>query len=211
MRRYSLERFRVPGGPTDPWTVVAIRGAEGGSIRIDGQDRPLAGLHGDGVTLRAGAHIELPESTAIELRWNGVLAIESAPGAGFSLPRTVRDGGEGMEILGRIEHGEVRYLTGPAFRGSRLSIESHEARVEVVGTTFSVIRDSSWTCVCVEQGIVRLSPLDGKGGWEVPAGRRRQVFDSPEPSLELPLRPGEGMKLQMFRDRALPTLDPTAH
>lgn len=200
------------GRPTaDEWAVTAIGGSDAGSIRIDGRDRAITSLRGDGSLLSAGSRIELPESTTIELRRAGVLALETAPGSWFSLPRSRRASGSDAALLvGRIEHGEVRYVTGPGFAGRRLRIESLEATVEVVGTTFSVIRDSTGTCVCVESGRVRIDALGGKGGWEVPAGRRRQVFDDSRPSLELPLRPGEAMKLQMFRDRSVPELNRTA-
>jgi ferric-dicitrate binding protein FerR (iron transport regulator) len=200
------------GGPApDEWAVTAIGGSSAGSIRIDGRDRAIASLRGDGLTLSAGSRIELPESTTIELRSSGVLVLETAPGSWFSLPRSRRgSGGDAAPLVGRIEHGEVRYVTGPGFAGRTLLIESLEATVEVVGTTFSVIRDSTGTCVCVESGRVRIDAPGGKGGWEVPAGRRRQVFDDSRPSQESPLRPGEAMKLQMFRDRSLPELNRTA-
>lgn len=197
-----------PGGtPADEWTIAGIAGADAGSIRIDGREHSIAALRAGGSTIRAGARVELPESTTIELRRAGLLALETAPGSWFALPRSVRSR-EGVEpLIGTIERGEVRYVTGPGFVGHSLRIESDEAAVEVVGTTFSVIRDTSGTCVCVESGQVRIVAAGGRGGWDVPAGRRRQVFTDARPSLDMPLRPGEAMKLQMFRDRSLPELD----
>lgn len=197
-----------PGGtPADEWTIAGIAGADEGSIRIDGREHSIATLRADGSTIPAGARVELPESTAIELRRAGVLALETAPGSWFALPRSVRSREGVGPLVGTIERGEVRYVTGPGFAGRSLRIESDEAVVQVAGTTFSVIRDTSGTCVCVESGQVRIVATGGRGGWDVPAGRRRQVFTDARPSLDMPLRPGEAMKLQMFRDRSLPELD----
>jgi ferric-dicitrate binding protein FerR (iron transport regulator) len=198
--------FLRPGGSArQEWTVVTITGAGEEAIRVDGRPVAVADLTAGRFRLRGGARIALPESVAIELRWAGLLALETVAGTSFSLPGGPSRGADGS-LVGRIEEGEVRFVTAPAFSGRGLRIESEEASVEVTGTTFSVIRDSLGTCVCVEEGAVRLTARDGTGSWHVPAGRRRQHYGGGRPSEELDLRPGESMKLRMLQERTLPEL-----
>jgi hypothetical protein len=198
--------FLRPGGSgRHDWTVVAVTGPGEEAIRVDGRPVAVADLAAGRFRLRGGARIALPESVAIELRWAGLVALETVAGTSFSIPGGSSGGADGS-LVGRIEAGEVRFVTAPAFSGRGLRIDSEEASVEVTGTTFSVIRDSLGTCVCVEEGAVRLTARDGTGSWHVPAGRRRQHYGGGRPSEELDLRPGESMKLRMLQERTLPEL-----
>jgi len=190
------------------WTVVAATAdsttsgssARAPMIRVDGREVALATLGAGAATLPPGARVELPEGVAVELRLGVAIALETAPGTAFTLPTG------GRQRLATIEHGEVRYVTGPAFAGTRLVVESPEARVEVTGTTFVVIAEPRMTCVCVGEGRVHVAARGDTARTQVathdvPAGRRREIYADGTMSGELPVHAHEAMKLGMLRDR----------
>jgi ferric-dicitrate binding protein FerR (iron transport regulator) len=109
-------------------------------------------------------------------------------------------------VEARLQSGEVRFVTGPRFRGARLTVATPEAQIEVSGTTLAVIRDSVSTCVCVLSGTVRIGPAEGAME-TVPAGRRRALFRDGRTPHEMTLSPMESMKLGVLRERCLPALE----
>ncbi|MGF1468107.1 MAG: FecR domain-containing protein [Sandaracinaceae bacterium] len=72
---------------------------------------------------------------------------------------TLRRSGPDVLVL-RVARGRVRVaFDPPEGAGHRLAVETPEARVEVVGTAFSVQRDERYgTTVSVEEGVVRVVP-----------------------------------------------------
>ena len=64
-------------------------------------------------------------------------------------------------------------MTGPAFHGARLAMDTPEATAHVVGTSLALLRNAeAGTCVCVLEGKVDVSYEDGKETVAVPAGKR---------------------------------------
>ncbi len=188
------------------WTVIAATAdstaAAGAMARIDGRDIALAAL--PTTTIAPGARVELPAGVAMELRLAGTLALETAPGTAFTVPTA------GDSRRASVEHGEVRYVTGPSFAGTHLTVDSPEARVEVTGTTFVVIAAPQMTCVCVGEGTVHVTArgnasADSVGGTamvnDITAGHRRELYPDGTMSNELPVHVHEAMKMQMLRDR----------
>jgi len=100
----------------------------------------------------------------------------------------------------------VRAVTGPAFHGARLAVETPEARVEVTGTTLAIICEPTGTCVCVLDGRVRVGTRGGAGMADVSAGRRRYVFSDGRPDESAAMRPNEHVALGEFRARAMPMM-----
>ncbi|MFK7990853.1 MAG: FecR domain-containing protein [Sandaracinaceae bacterium] len=84
-----------------------------------------------------------------------------------------------------LSEGEVRVEFHPRERGrEHLTVETDEARVEVVGTVFRVRAGAGVTEVSVEEGVVRVVPRRGAAS-EVRAGEHLRVGDpvvSAEPS-----------------------------
>ncbi len=183
----------APGGPADD-----------GSLLVDGREVAVADVRAGRTRILAGQDVEVRGALPLELVWDDVLLLELVPGSRFSLPGAPRGtGGEPTAVLrGHIANGEVRIVTGPGFLGRSLTVESDDASIEVIGTTFAVIRDSMGTCVCVEDGVTQIHSRDGKQGGRVVAGRRLQLFDDLRPPVASPIRPEETMKLGMLRDRA---------
>jgi ferric-dicitrate binding protein FerR (iron transport regulator) len=88
----------------------------------------------------------------------------------------------------RVDWGEARILTGPAFAGRRLVVETGEGVTEITGTAFSVVRNHELTCVCVLEGEARVGP--GPGGMDpIPAGMRKVMFHEDRPALVAPIEP----------------------
>ena len=190
------------------WIVIAATAdstADGASsLSIDGREVALAALAT--TTLAPGARVDLPAGVSIELRLAGTLGLETAPGTAFTVPTA------GATRRATVDHGEVRYVTGPAFAGTRLTVESPEARVEVTGTTFVIISAPQMTCVCVGEGTVHVASRGGGGAaadstggptatHDIAAGKRREFYADGTMSGELPVHAHEAMKLGMLKDR----------
>ncbi len=175
-----------------------------GLLLVDGLEVAVADVRAGRRRILAGQDVELRGTLPLELVWDDVLAIELVPGSRCTLPGGTGGAGDesATELHGHIARGEVRIVTGPGFSGRTLTIESDDASVHVVGTTFAVIRDSAGTCVCVEDGVTQIRSREGNQGGRVVAGRRLQLFDDFRPPVDSPIRPEEAMKLGMLRDRA---------
>lgn len=91
-----------------------------------------------------------------------------------------------------LSQGEVRVEFHPRERGrEHLTVETAEARVEVVGTVFRVEAHDGVTDVSVEEGVVRVVPRRGTAS-EVRAGEHLRVGDpvaSAEPASAEPAPP----------------------
>jgi hypothetical protein len=179
------------------WTIAAGRG--GGTLWVDGVPVPANDVVELARHVRAGATLRLSPDGEVDLVCAGELALQVTAGSEMTIPeppgrwlrRTVR---------ATVERGEVRFVTGPRFTGSRLRVETPEALVVVTGTTLAVIRDTTGTCVCVWSGRVEFGPRRGTPE-PVAAGKRRVLYADGRPPLTEDLGPGERMKLDMFQGR----------
>ncbi len=193
-----LPRPESPRAPA--WTVIAATAdstaAAGAVALIDGREIALAAL--PTTTVAPGARVELPAGVAMELRLAGTLLLETAPGTWFTVPTA------GVASRASVDHGEVRFATGPAFAGTRLTVESPEAIVEVTGTAFVVIAEPHMTCVCVGEGTVHVTSRGGASadsargpttGHDIAAGHRREIYPDGTMSDELDVHANEAMKL----------------
>ena len=189
--------------PVPAWTVIAMTAdSTAGStpiVEIDGRALALAALSAS--TVAPGARIALPPGVAIELHFTGELALETAPGTTFTVPTA------GPRRVATVDHGEVRYVTGPRFAGTRLTVESPEARVEVTGTAFVVIAAPQMTCVCVGEGAVRVAARGAvadstaASSQSIAAGSRREIYADGTMSEELTVHAHEAELLAGLRAR----------
>ena len=156
--------------PGESWMVSRVSGS--GSIEVDGR------AWNEGVArsaaakwLRPGARITLGAETGLELVLKGSMVLELAPGSAVVLPR--REGDAPESYVGVVDRGVLRICTAPGFRGRRLYVRTPEARVEVHGTTLSVLRDEQGTCVCVLEGSVLVRAANDSTMTSVKPGTRR--------------------------------------
>ncbi len=190
-----LAVFFLDHGPA--WHVMAASGD--GVVAVDGAPVPLSDRVALASALRPGARVRVPEGSTLEIATGGALAIYVTPGSEFTVPRSpgrwLRRG-----IGTQVSSGELRFTTGPSFQGARLTVATLEARVEVTGTTLSVICDVPGTCVCVLEGDVLVGrprgPMEVVG-----AMQHRFVFKDERDAESGAIRPEEVPQLDAFRRR----------
>ena len=185
------------------WHVTAVNGD--GVAVIDQQPIPLT--HGDQLSaaLHPGARVRVPDGAEIEIMAGRALAVRMLSGTDAIVPpapsRWLK-----RHVTARIDHGQWRITTGPAFAGAQLEIETPHADVMVTGTTLSVICEPQGTCVCVFEGHVRVghTPSDLV---MVEHGHLRYMWaDGGEPK-SADIRPVEEQELGRFRREMQARLD----
>jgi FecR protein len=197
--------FVWPRGPE--WNVVAVAGE--GSVTVNGTTYPSAeALQRMPRTLSPGVHVSVEGGTMLDLAAPGVLSIQLAPGSELEVPGRVAAAGRAT-YEGLVARGEVRFVTGPDFAGSRLDLDAPAAHVIVTGTTFAVITDADTTCVCVLEGTVEMVSVDGAKE-AVTGGTRRTLRRETGEAHAEEILPMERMKLQMLRDAVLGAADADA-
>lgn len=154
------------------WQVTRTGGQ--GSVLVGNRMVPLSDVATLSAALARGGRIRLPASGTLELVAPGSIAMSLAEGSEVVIPRAP---GRwfGRSVRAEVRNGEAFITTGRRFSGSHLTVTTDEATVEVVGTTFAVLRHPEGTCVCVMDGRVRVSPA-GESVIEVGAGLRRFCY-----------------------------------
>jgi len=178
-----------------------------GTIEIDGKTFALSELDAFRSLLEPGTaiHVEGDMSALLDFVYPGFMAVQVTPGVEMTIPEPAGRWFDRTASFG-VDHGEVRVVTGPDFAGADLSILAPGTEIEVTGTTFAVICSPCSTCVCVLEGTAQMKDEDGKVQ-PVRPGRRQTFFnDNDDPPFEEPIRGEERMKLEMFRDSAVPRL-----
>jgi len=179
------------------WQVMDAPGE--GILIVDATPIPLGHRDDLARALRPGARIRLTSTETVDLAIPGQMVVQLTPSTDMILPASA---GRWMKrrIRAEVRSGEVRFTTGPDFRGARLHVETPEADVMVTGTTLAVIREPHGTCVCVMDGAVEMGPRGGTMA-RVEAGRRRFVFSDGRAPEQDAMRPMERLKLGMFREQ----------
>jgi hypothetical protein len=186
-----------------------MRGA--GSVRIDGATVAIDDAAALGRLLPPGVRVEVAEGAEIDLRADGVMAMQCAGGTDLVLPPSPPRWFARRAAL-HVADGEIRVVTGPSFKGASLAVTTPDAALTVTGTTFAVILEPTGTCVCVDEGRVMVGPRKGAPA-PVTSGNRRYVFHDGRPVEDASMRPIEHVKLSEFRDAQLPAMEspPRAH
>jgi ferric-dicitrate binding protein FerR (iron transport regulator) len=193
--------FTLNRGPA--WTVSGFEGA--GTVYVAGKAMDAGNAPEFARALRPGVSLRADDEMQLDLMSAGHVALQLAPGAEVTLPKPP---GRwfGREVSCTVKQGEVRFVTGPRFPGSKLRIGGPSAGVEVTGTTLAVIVDAMLTCVCVLDGEVRVMMMGTNRTEMVTEGHRCTVQDiGAEPEME-EISDMERMKLTMLRDAAAPAL-----
>lgn len=135
VRSLANGRVRVSRGGIGDVSYVT----PGGELALRAGDVVLAEAHGGEITFEDGSRVVIRSDTQVAVR-----ASESA---------------EGVEIRGG--YGELYCEVTKQPGGRTFQVETHSARVDVVGTRFGVRYDGGVTVATVLEGRVRLAPAAG--------------------------------------------------
>ena len=157
---------REPRAPA--WTVHA---ASRSGVRVDGRELPPSALE-PGRALPTTGVLRTNDGW-LEMSARDILVVRLEPGSEVTLPESDRRERRDLEL--RLARGEILFLTGAAFPGTRLAVSTPEGRIEVTGTAFAVYRDDEATCVCVLEGAARvgIGPDDME---TIVPGKRKVMF-----------------------------------
>lgn len=185
---------RVPG-----WEVVQTEGT--GTVYINEQPVSVSDTEALDAAVISGARIRIPgDGGVLRMASKGNFVFELTPGSDVVLPANpgrwfARD------VSGEVLAGEVRVNTGERFQGATLELTTPMAALRVVGTTFAVIQEPDFICVCVFEGTVELG-REFEYMDRVPEGHRRVLYSDPDRSrLTTEIDARERMKLDMLNDQ----------
>jgi len=180
-------------GPS--WEVVAA--SPGGSAIVDGTMIPFSQTKTLRNAVNRGAKLRVPMGSELTFHSEGTLLVQAAPGTEMTLPSP---GGRWMRknLTARVDRGEARFLTGSRFPGRTLRVETPVGITEVTGTLFSVVADSTFTCVCVMDGTAWVG-RSAKRMEAIPPGMRLVMFGDSRPQVVLPIEPIHAAALTRFR------------
>ncbi len=169
--------FWGTGGPS-----VEFAGVSGeGTVLVDGRPIATDDTAGLASSIRAGAHLEVPEGISVAIAVPRVFVVEIEQGVGVVPGAPGR--WFGRTSTAHLESGEMRMMTGSAFSGSRLEVVTPDGLVRITGTLASAVRGEGGTCVCVHRG----GAVVGRGEADlrpVPPGKRLVLHaDRSEPLL----------------------------
>ncbi len=176
------------------WHVTDVV-APAGIVTAAGEVRPGAVLQGG--TIRTGGEseieLQLGEELRFRLRPDGEVTIPDPPRRWFA-----------REILLTVHRGHIYGTTGGPL-DLPLHVVGREAEAEIHGTTFAVLLEPTFTCVCLWEGTVLVTSR-GPGATppvQLPPGHKVMVYPDGSVSALLPLEPPEQMKLQMMKDSGI--------
>ena len=184
------------------WKLESVHGD--GIVIVDGAPVPTAHAEDLARRMRSGAFVQLPAGVELELVSRGTLAVQITGGTHASVP-SLPGRWFARHAAAEVREGEIRVTTGSAFHGARLAIDTPEARVAVVGTTFAVICEPAGTCVCVMEGRLMVGARGGAMS-PVMAGHRRYVFADGRPEESAEMRATEHEPLGDLRARMTPEM-----
>ncbi len=184
------------------WKLESVQGA--GIVVVDGTPVPTAHAEDLARRMKPGAFVQLPPEVRLELVSHGTLAVQLTGGTHASVP-SLPGRWFSRHAAAEVREGEIRVTTGSAFHGGTLAIDTPEARVQVVGTTFAVICEPTGTCVCVMEGRLMVGARGGAMS-PVVAGHRRYVFADGRPEESADMRPTEHEPLGDLRARMAPEM-----
>ena len=190
----------VPTTPAPVWQLADLLAT--GPLTINGRTVQLEEIDAARLDLAPGTRVGRPDSTMVSLVAGDLLTIQFTPFSEVVLPHTA-ERWFGRQIRAEVTAGEIHFTTGPGFEGERLLVDTHVARVEVLGSTIAVIHSEDATCVCVYEGTVRIGPLGGELDL-VPPGMRKIEYEDNRPPVLEEITGMERMKLQMLKDAAFP-------
>lgn len=163
--------------PATTWSVTEANAA--GYYTVDGI--PYRAEQLKGLTLRAGTELTCCPMGSITLKIPGELVFQLGNATHVRLDRE-RQGWFGHRLVARVDAGSTFGTTGPKFSGMRLFTK--ETEVEVRGTTFAVISNPEFTCVCLLEGDLQVRPEGSPTPYRVNPTSQYFVYASREAPAE---------------------------
>jgi len=154
------------------WQIARVRGE--GTVLVGDRMLSMRDVGNLSAALARGGRVRLPADAEMDLVAPGAIAMTLSPGSDVDVPPAP---GRWFQRIAHVvvRAGETYITTGRRFHGAHLTVATDEARVEVVGTTFAVLRHEEGTCVCVMEGKVLVGAV-GEAPVEVGAGVRRFCY-----------------------------------
>jgi hypothetical protein len=179
-----------------PWSVMDATGD--GSIVLNGRSIAAGDVRVLNRSLGRHPVILVPDSTELVLR-SDVMLLDLAPGTRATLPPPP---GRwfGRHVIGTVDHGEMRIMTGDRFPGHRLGIRTSDGITELTGTIVSVYKADPLTCVCVLEGTASVG-VNRSDMEAIPAGMRKVMFTDGSKPLVTEIEPTHGAGLVAFADK----------
>ncbi len=142
------------------------------SVRLDGPLLFAGGTYAPGDEARLAAELERSgalEATGGRARFSlggGELVVELLPGASLSFPTLPElDGISPLRFA--LTRGEAYVRTSSAYAGNPIVLQTPLLDVALEGTVVGVLVGDGGTCVCVAEGVVRVTSVHIDGSQEV--------------------------------------------
>ncbi|MCB1181942.1 FecR domain-containing protein [bacterium] len=177
--------FVFLGGGEPEWRLQGVRGD--GRVVIAGQAVDASARTDLSRLVTDGARYEVGEGVEMDLVLGDIMVVGVHGPTTFEL--AARDAAAPDRFEARVEGGEFRFKSGPAFRGHEMVIRTSEGDAHITGTTVAVYKDPDVTCVCVLEGTARIG-RDGEHMDAVPAGMRKVMFADGSAPKVIPIEPG---------------------
>jgi len=145
--------FVVLGSPAPPWKVIHL--PEGTVVKVDGRPVPVSDRVQLARSLSRAKEIEV-EHGGFVLQIGDLALFETDEGTRITLEGFERRG-DSVTYGARLRSGRLRGVTGPAFRGHKMSISADLVDATVTGTAFEVEYDGTGDRVCCLDGEVQVS------------------------------------------------------
>lgn len=151
----------------------------------------------------AGGVISTGPGSEIELQLGEELRFRLLPNSEMTLPEPPSRWFSN-EVTITVRAGHL-YGTTHSALDLPLRVIGREAEAVVHGTTFAVLMEPTFTCVCLWEGTVQVQSRTSStiAPFALPAGRKVMVYPDGSISELLPLEPPEQMKLQMMQDAGI--------
>jgi hypothetical protein len=141
--------FAGSGAPSwEVWEVPA-----GTALRVNG--KTVSARNAAGMSLPPSARVHGGDLGRVRLGIPRLVSLELAPGTEVTLGSARRPFHK-PDLFAQVRAGTAWGITGPAFPGRGLRVETDQARIRVAGTTFAVVSGGQKTCVCVLSGTVEV-------------------------------------------------------
>lgn len=171
---------------------------QGNGIILVGQTESRA-AELDGRIIPAGSTLRTGPQGGVVLALGREVILEMGPETQVTLDSR-RRGLSGHRLIATVDRGTTMGSTGPDFAG--MDLQTREAAIEVRGTTFAVIQESDYTCVCLLEGTIEVTPTGLGAAHRVSSHSRYVVYADGGAPQESPLPDSERVLLTGVRDRA---------
>lgn len=145
--------FIVLESPAPRWKVVHL--ADGSVLEIDGKPAPVDDPAALARSLARAKDVRVEQGELL-LQIEDLVLFDVAQGTKLTLDGFDRRE-PGARYSVRVPQGRLRAVTGPAFRGHTMKVETDLLNAVVTGTAFAVDYELHGTCLCCLEGEIQVS------------------------------------------------------